>query len=89
MKITYKNFTIEDDRNCIRVGRHRIADKWINEWKLVEVDTFYPNTLLEALIKINDRMRWDDNETYTLKEWIDRLEIINNKFIEDIKLLLK
>jgi len=86
MKIIYKNFTIEDDRNCFRLSETKTVEKWDNKWDTYEADVTYPSTLLHALVSIRNKIHW--NNTIELTNLIEETIKINDKFISDLKEIL-
>ena len=89
MKIEYKNYVIESDRNSyiLKVFWDRKNPKtWeVSCWLRDEI---YPATLEKCLIRIFERETAKITKI-ELKEIIEELKLLEEQFIKDIKKLLK
>ena len=85
MKITYKNFTIEQDRSCYVLTEYGIMKKWDNIGDEFIKDQVYPTTLERCIEKIAYKLRKSSPDVLELKEAIECIKQTNKEFINDIK----
>jgi len=84
MKITYKNYIIENDRNGYIFREMWIKEKWNNIWEVYEKDIIYPSTLEKAILAIFKREKLNKNEKISLEEYINELKKMEVEFLKDI-----
>ena len=98
MKLKYLNFIIEEDRNWFILSEIWIVPNnnkitWeVNKraWEETILDQTYPATLLRCLEKIAHKIKKDNKKEFNnLQNYINEINEINNKFINDLKLIVK
>lgn len=70
MKIQYKNFIIEDDRNGFVLSVLWVAEKWENIGKEYIKEQVYPSTLEACLLRIIKMWKLQEEEVVTIEEYI-------------------
>lgn len=96
MLIKFKNFVIEYDRNSFILSELWVVwdkdIKWnptVNAGKEKIVDQCYPSTLERCLEKILHKQKKTSSEALELKDALELLQKINDKFISDLKKTIK
>ena len=83
MKIKYKNFEIEEDRNWFILREIWITSEfnkitWEKNklaWEERVIDECYPSTLEKAIEKMLHRMRWSKSDVVELSEYIKLIKL--------------
>lgn len=95
MKIIYKNFEIEEDRNSFILTKYWTVPLYDRNWKQnktawerVIIEQVYPSSLKRCLEKILHSIKRDNESKLELKDAIKEIERINNKAIEEINILI-
>ncbi len=89
MKIKYKNYIIEDDRNCVQLYEIKTKKDWNNIGEEFESDKIYPINIGLALENILEKERRSKEDTLDLEWYIKEIKEINKEmksFIEDNKI---
>ncbi len=88
MKLIYKNYTIEDDRNCFILRETWVIKKGEKKGEEFEEDVLYPTTLVSTFKRMFERECLKKENTFELKEYIEELKAMQEQFIKDIEKLV-
>ena len=92
MKITYKNFIIEEDTSCYVLSEMGV--KWDKakeeeQGKEYMVNQVYPATLEKAILSMLKRIKASKQETIELKDFIEETKKIDAQFLSDLRDIIK
>ena len=85
MKLKYKNYILEEDRNCIRLSENKISKKTGDEYE----DVCYPKDMKHALNKLFEIEKRNKQDTVELQEYIKMISIISHELKEFISFNVK
>ena len=89
MKLKYKNYIIEDDRNCVRLSEIKIAKVWGNIWEEYESDVVYPVDTQKALYIIFEKEKRRKEDTMELSTYMVAIKELSQELKDFIKLNVK
>ena len=85
MKLVYKNYIIEDDRNGFILSV--IWEKWEDskfEWETYIKEQIYPSTLARCFERIFKIEKMNINKEFEIKWYIKKLTEMQEDFLKDI-----
>lgn len=92
MKITYKNFIIEEDTYWYVLSEMGVKWDKAKESEIGKeymVNQVYPATLEKAILSMLKRIKTSKQETIDLKDFIEVTKRIDTEFLNDLRTLIK